>query len=236
LGQLEKRQDYKLRAADANEKKEALKILRQKALERNPDEFHHKMINSRLVDGEHTERWSDSKKAHEGEGLLSAEQIALMQTQDINYINSKRISEKRKLEKLQSRLHLISSDKAVKNKHTIFVDSEKEKRTLDLAARLDTHPALLDRAYNRPRVKDLKAGKFSTYLDPEEAEKISRQTAKMYRELEQRMDRDEKLSVLQRKMQIRAILKSEKNRPLKKLKEETPDSAPVYKWASKRQK
>ena len=66
------------------------------------------------------------------------------------------------------RLHLISSDKAVKNKHTIFVDSEKEKRTLDLAARLDTHPALLDRAYNRPRVKDLKTGKFSTYLDPEE--------------------------------------------------------------------
>ena len=47
LGQLEKRQDYKLRAADANEKKRALKILRQKALERNPDEFHHKMINSR---------------------------------------------------------------------------------------------------------------------------------------------------------------------------------------------
>ena len=57
----------------------------------------------RLVDGEHTERWSDSKKTHEGEGPLSAEQIALMQTQDINYINSKRISEKRKLEKLQSR-------------------------------------------------------------------------------------------------------------------------------------
>ena len=66
------------------------------------------------------------------------------------------------------RLHLISSDKVVKNKHMIFVDSEKEKRTLDLATRLDTHPALLDRAYNRPRVKDLKTGKFSTHLDPEE--------------------------------------------------------------------
>ncbi len=41
-----------------------------------------------------------------------------------------------------------------------------------------------------------------------QAEKLNKQTAKMYRELEQRMDRDEKLSVLQRKMQIRAILKS----------------------------
>jgi len=236
LGQLEKKKDYRLRAANTNEKKEALKILRQKALEKNPDEFQYKMINSRLVNGEHTERWSDSKKAAEGEGALSKEQVALMQTQDINYINSKQISEKRKLEKLQSRLHLISSDKVVKNKHMIFVDSEKEKRTLDLATRLDTHPALLDRAYNRPRVKDLKTGKFSTHLDPEEAKKLRKQTAKMYRELEQRMDRDEKLSVLQRKMQIRAILKSEKNKPTRKLREETPNAAPVYKWAYQRKK
>ena len=37
-----------------------------------------------------------------------------------------RVSEKRKLAKLQSNLHLISSEKNHINKHTIFVDDEKE--------------------------------------------------------------------------------------------------------------
>ena len=58
---------------------------------------------SRIVEGEHVERWSDKRKRAAGE-TLSAEQVALMQTQDLNYVNSKRVSEKRKLEKLQSRL------------------------------------------------------------------------------------------------------------------------------------
>jgi hypothetical protein len=47
------------------------------------------------------------------------------------------------------------------------VDSEKEKRGLDLAAYFGTHPALLGRTANRPRLEDLKAGKFATVLNPE---------------------------------------------------------------------
>lgn len=233
LGFLEKKKDYKRRADDYNAKKEALKVLRQKALDKNPDEFSHSMINSKVIDGVHTKKSSEKQLLN---AELSADQVALMQTQDINYINSKLISEKRKLQKLQSRLHLISSDSTTQNKHTFFVDSEKEKRELNLASRLNTHPALLDRAFNRPKMEDLKSGKFSSYLGSEQTELLQKKTAKMYKELEQRMDREQKLSVLQRKMQIRALLKSERNKPEKTLKAETKDSAPIYKWALERKR
>lgn len=54
----------------------------------------------RIIDGKHTKK-SSQKQLDNAE--LSPEQLMLMKTQDMNYINSKLISEKRKLERLQSR-------------------------------------------------------------------------------------------------------------------------------------
>ena len=55
FGYLEKKQDYKKRAIDHQQKAERLKKLKNKALERNPNEFNFHMINSRIVDGVHEE-------------------------------------------------------------------------------------------------------------------------------------------------------------------------------------
>lgn len=44
-GLLEKRKDYKLRAADHKIKKRKIKALQQKASERNEDEFYFAMVN-----------------------------------------------------------------------------------------------------------------------------------------------------------------------------------------------
>ena len=159
LGLLEKKKDYKLRAKDFNEKQEILKQLRKKALDKNPDEFYFHMINSKIEDGVHKEKGKEAK--------LTEEQVALMQTQDLKYIVSRRTSERNKIEKLKARLHMISAADRPANRHTIFVDCEKDKRSLDLAAYFETHPALLGRTANRPRLADLKAGKFATALDPE---------------------------------------------------------------------
>lgn len=55
FGYLEKKQDYKKRALDHHSKAERLKKLKNKAQERNPNEFNLHMINSRLIDGVHHE-------------------------------------------------------------------------------------------------------------------------------------------------------------------------------------
>lgn len=55
FGYLEKKADYKARADDHHKKADRLKKLKNRAQERNPNEFHFHMINSRIVDGSHQE-------------------------------------------------------------------------------------------------------------------------------------------------------------------------------------
>lgn len=67
----------------------------------------------------------------------------------------KRTIESNKIQRLQAELHMIDVANEVKNSHIFFVDDEEKAKTFDTAKHLNTHPALLNRRTNRPKLEDL---------------------------------------------------------------------------------
>lgn len=226
LGLLEKKKDYKLRAQDYNKKKKVLQKLRVKALNKNPDEFHHHMINSQMVEGVHREKNKDEQ--------LTEAQIKLLQNRDLTYIVQKRTIERKKIEKLKSVLHMLDVEDKPSNSHTFFVDTEKEKHEFDPARRLNTHPDLLDRTYNRPLLSDLQSG--NALPSAELSSDTVKRRQKAYKELKQRIERERQLGVVQAKMEVKKQMQSKKEKPVALIKSETKDSAPVYKWPKERKR
>ncbi|KAF7537366.1 hypothetical protein G7Z17_g12862 [Cylindrodendrum hubeiense] len=87
LGLLEKKKDYTLRAKDFNKKKTTLKALREKASERNEDEFYFGMLSrkgpgSRIMDGR---RWTGTVEGDRGNKAMDIDTVRLLKTQDIGY-------------------------------------------------------------------------------------------------------------------------------------------------------
>ncbi|XP_045492178.1 probable U3 small nucleolar RNA-associated protein 11 [Colias croceus] len=226
LGLLEKKKDYKKRADDYHKKGETLKVIRKRALDKNPDEFYFHMINSRVKDGVHHE----VKKENEH----SVEQIKLMQTQDIKYINMKRTIEGRRIQRLQSELHMTDIADATPNTHTFFVD-EGEEKEFDIAKRLDTHPSLINRKSNRPRLSELDKLKLPE-IDEQTLLSAKKAKENTYKELSKRIEREKLLMVTQQKMELKRQLHDAKIMKPKKVQRGTPVSAPVYKFQYFRKK
>lgn len=204
LGLLEKKKDYKQRADDYNEKRDTLKLLKKRALNKNPDEFYHHMINCKTIDGQHFEK--------EKEVEDTPEQSHLMQTQDIKYIIYKRTQESRKIEKLQSQLHLTNVNHNIKNQHITF---EKEKVAEDNNL---THPEL-------------------EHVNEDVLNEITEKQKKLYTELGKRIKREKELAIIQRKLEMRNFIKNKKNNLLPKLIEKgSKERAPIYKWKYERKK
>ncbi|KAH3739857.1 probable U3 small nucleolar RNA-associated protein 11 [Dreissena polymorpha] len=193
LGVLEKKKDYKVRAIDFQKKRNTLKVLERKALDKNPDEFYFNMVKTVKKEGVHQERESTEPEHTE-------EQLKLMCTQDQRYVNMKRSSELKKIEKLKASLHLIDSGEIVKNKHTIFVDSKRDVKKFDVAKHFNTHPALLGRKYNRPTLESLQSGGFADMDDEALQAATSKKEAK-YQELKKRIEREKQLNIVSQKME-----------------------------------
>ncbi len=94
-----------------------MQALSEKARLRNPDEFYFGMENARTSGGVQKGRRTEANK-------YSHDELLLMKTQDMKYLEVRQQREKRKLEKLKSNLHLVGA--APVNKHTIFLDSRSD--------------------------------------------------------------------------------------------------------------
>ena len=211
LGLLEKKKDYKKRANDFNEKKATLKLLRKRALNRNPDEFYHHMINSKIEDGFHIEK---DKEAED-----TPEQLQLMRSQDLKYIAMKRNQEAKKIERLQSQLHLSGININKRNKHKYFGDNLEEV----------------------PRKRNSTNECLKKSLLPDVDLLTLKQAAvtrkSLYKQLGKRIERERELTIVQRKLEMAKCLEDKKSvLPPKRIKRGNASSAPIYKWKYERKR
>ncbi|XP_030074161.1 putative U3 small nucleolar RNA-associated protein 11 [Microcaecilia unicolor] len=226
LGLLEKKKDYKLRAEDYHRKRNTLHALRKKALEKNPDEFFLKMTRTQLKDGVHVIKQPQEE--------VTVEQLKVMRTQDIKYVEMKRVAEMKKIERLKSELHLLEAEGTQPNKHTFFFDTKKEVENFDLATHLQTTPELVKRIYNRPTIQTLQKESVKGTTDDCGLEKLSRQRKQQYSLLDQRIEREKKMFVMTQKLQTRKDLMDKTHKV--KVKKETVDTPAIYKFEFRRKR
>lgn len=92
--------DYSLRAKDYNLKKQKLKRLREKAHDRNPDEFAYGMLSEQSArQGKHGARDSEASS-------LSHDTVKLLKTQDAGYLRTVGERVRREVERLEKEVQL----------------------------------------------------------------------------------------------------------------------------------
>ena len=213
LGLLEKHKDYVLRARDYQRKKNQLKILQEKARNRNPDEFYYKMVNTKLEDGKHV--------IPEPEENFTPEQLLLMKTQDLKYVQMKMMMERKKVERLQSNLHLLSKNTAPLNTHVVFIDPSEGISVAECST-LSSHSP----------VNCNNESTTITAADPA-AKKLNKMCKSSYQELHQRINRFNDLKRVAQKMKTQKdLVRGEKCKRIS-----GNDKTPVtYKWQKERKK
>ncbi|CZR55020.1 related to cgi-94 protein [Phialocephala subalpina] len=138
LGLLEKHKDYSARAKDFNQKKRKLKALRQKVLDKNPDEFYFGML-SRSGPTTQGKNRTGTVNGDRGNAVLSQDSVRLFKTQDLGYVRTMRNKALKEVEALErSTVGIKGSGKKV-----VFVDGEEDlpaqepKKKLDLDLDMD---------------------------------------------------------------------------------------------------
>ncbi|KAM8796152.1 putative U3 small nucleolar RNA-associated protein 11 [Eudromia elegans] len=226
LGLLEKKKDYRLRADDYHKKQDALRALQRKALERNPDEFYFQMVRSSLKDGVHVIKHPKDE--------VTPEQAKVMRTQDLKYVEMKRVAEAKKIERLKSELHLLDAEGKQPNKHVFFFDTKKEVKEFNIATHLNTVPELVNRVYNRPTIATLQKESLKGATDPAQLKKLAQQRKNQYNLLKQRIEREKKMFVIAQKIQTRKDLLDKTQKV--KVKNETTNSPAIYKFKFQRKR
>ncbi|KAG7635100.1 Small-subunit processome Utp11 [Arabidopsis suecica] len=167
FGILEKHKDYIIRANVYHKKQETLKILRQKAAFKNPDEFNFKMINSKTVDGRHRPKDEVNK--------YSAEELMIMKTQDIGYVFQKWQSEKNKIDKLTASLQCTGDQSS--RRHVYYAEDREEARELEVQGRSKSDISTVEIP------KDIKKKMDRSYRDLEGRKSRAKDLEKLYTDM-----------------------------------------------------
>jgi len=167
-----------LRAKDFQKKQEKLQKLKEKAANRNPDEYFFKMINSQNVKGVHR---GESKSK-----VYTEEEMKVLRKQDAGFLISKAQSEMKKVERLRSSVLPVSANT---NKHVYFVEDGDEVEN----AR--------ERVVNRP-AEPLQVPRVRKKLTKEMQERTER--AAKLKEMASAVDLQKQLSGKGRKRKLRS--------------------------------
>ncbi|XP_072975203.1 probable U3 small nucleolar RNA-associated protein 11 isoform X1 [Typha angustifolia] len=168
FGLLEKHKDYVLRAKAFHKKEEALRKLKEKAANRNPDEFYFKMVNTRSVGGIHRPQ-SEANK-------YTPEELMIMKTQDIGYVLQKVQSEKKKIERLTSMLHTL--DNQPPNNHVYYCEDREEAKEVRLRISGPSKSPTLENVPGRIKKKTA-----ASYKELEERKKRVQELEKLYADM-----------------------------------------------------
>lgn len=133
-----------------------------------------------------------------------------------------------KIERLQSTLHCLTESEAPVNKHTIFVDTKEEAESFSPTEYFNTVPELVDRAYNRPTKEQLQK---ETLVEGDN-QRVVVSKKRQYRELAERMKREEGLGKMIQDLEVKKQLMGKG----KKRKIEKEDGTVVYKWSRERKR
>lgn len=135
FGLLEKHKDYVLRARDYHAKQDHLNRLRQKAADRNKDEFYFSMHKERTVEGVHVQ--------DRGNKSIPMDMVKLLKTQDEGYIRTMRAAGLKKIEKLKNQLTSLANLVSFSDEDLDVGDEpldESELETLRVAGVLPPEP------------------------------------------------------------------------------------------------
>ncbi|CAN0035895.1 unnamed protein product [Ectocarpus sp. 12 AP-2014] len=222
LGLLEKHKDYVLRARNYGKKRDRMQALKLKAAMKNPDEFYFAMHRKKTEGGVHM---------LDGAETLPHDVVQMLKTQDLGYVSTHRSADERKAAKLRESLHMLEA--GPRNKHTIFLDSEKEAKEFDVAKHFDTVPELADRAFNRPRKNTLEKAQVTGATNRRQLKKVLKKRDASYSELMQRLERAEKMKKAE--VHLEAQRKVMNSKGTKRKVQEAKDGRPaVYRWKKER--
>ncbi|KAG4443256.1 hypothetical protein IFR05_001299 [Cadophora sp. M221] len=165
-GLLEKHKDYSARARDFNDKKKRLKALKQKVLDKNPDEFYFGMMSRKGPTTTGKNR-TGTVNGDRGNEALSQEAVRLFKTQDLGYVRTMRNKALKDVEELERRAAGIKGA----GRKVVFVDDEEEQRRKVESADMDMDDEDEDSDGEEVESGDIEAKNFRK-MQQKEADKL----------------------------------------------------------------